>query len=127
MKAYRNMIKVKKFGNIEIQRQTFYQHKEPISIKNLYINKLVVSYKVPFGKKDWNIVLASKILKRLDLYIYIFLPKMSASKKGFDKPKYVFFFLIKDDKMKIVMKFGENWKISSKNNLIVNEYIMKNI
>ena len=46
------MIKVKKFGNIEIQRQTFYQHKEPISIKNLYINKLVVSYKVPFGKKD---------------------------------------------------------------------------
>ena len=89
------MIKDKKFGNIEIQRQTFYQHKEPISIKNLYINKLVVSYKVPFGKKDWNIVLASKILKRLDLYIYIFLPKMSASKKGFDKPKYVFFFFDK--------------------------------
>ena len=27
------MIKVKKFGNIEIQRQKFYQHKEAISIK----------------------------------------------------------------------------------------------
>ena len=51
---------------------------------------------------------------------------MSAYTKGFDKPKYVSF-LIKDDKMKIVMKFGENLKISSKKNLIVNEYIMKNI
>ena len=77
-------------------------------------------------KKDLNIVLASKILKRLDLYIYIFLPKMSAYTKGFDKPKYVSF-LIRDDKMKIVMKFGENLKISSKKNLIVNEYIMENI
>ena len=51
---------------------------------------------------------------------------MSAYTKDFDKAKYMSF-LIKDDKMKNVMKFGENLKISSKKNLIVNEYIMKNI
>ena len=43
----------KKLGNIEFQNQTFHQHKEPISIKNIDINKIVVSYRVSFGKKGF--------------------------------------------------------------------------
>ena len=45
------MEKLLKFGDIEIQKQNFYQHKGPISIKNVDINKRVVSNKVSFGKK----------------------------------------------------------------------------
>ena len=39
LKAYIKMEKVIKFGDIEIHKQTFGQHKEPISIKNVDIDK----------------------------------------------------------------------------------------
>ena len=45
------MEKVIKFSDIEIQKQKFHQHREPISIKTIDINKIVVSNKVSFGKK----------------------------------------------------------------------------
>ena len=50
MKAYIKMEKVTKFGDIEIQKQKFNQHKELISIKNIDFNKIVVFNKVSFGK-----------------------------------------------------------------------------
>ena len=42
-----------KFGDIEIQKQKFHQHKGLISIKNIDIDKILVSNKVPFGKKGF--------------------------------------------------------------------------
>ena len=42
-----------KFGDIEIQKKKYHQHKELISIKNLDINKIVVSNKVSFSKKGF--------------------------------------------------------------------------
>ena len=63
-----------KFGKNEIQEQKFHQYKEPISIKNIDINKIVVSNKIYFGKKDLNISLATKMLKKLDPCAY-FSPK----------------------------------------------------
>ena len=46
------MENVKKFGDIEIQKQKFNERKEPISIKkNIDINKIGVSNKVFFSKK----------------------------------------------------------------------------
>ena len=47
------MEKIIKFRDIEIHNQTFHQHKEPISIKNADIDKIVVSNKVSFGKKGF--------------------------------------------------------------------------
>ena len=44
-----------KLGDIEIEKQKFYQRKRPISIKNIDINKIVVSHKVSFGKKGFNL------------------------------------------------------------------------
>ena len=41
---------VTKFGNFEIEKQKFHQHKRPISIKNIDIHKIVVSNKVSFIK-----------------------------------------------------------------------------
>ena len=71
MKAYIKIEKtITKFGDIEIQKQKFHQRKGPISIKNIDINKIVVSNKIYFGKKDLNISLATKMLKKLDPCAY---------------------------------------------------------
>ena len=59
-----------KFGHTEIQKQKFHQQKVPISIKKIYINKTVVSNKVSFGKKGFKYLLATKMVKKLDLYVY---------------------------------------------------------
>ena len=74
-----------KFGDIEIEKQKFHQHKRHISIKNIDINEIVVSNKVSFYKKGFKFSLATKILKKLDLYGYFF-------------QKWVCF-LIKDDEL----------------------------
>ena len=39
------------FGNSEVERHKFHQHKIPISLYDVNISKIVVSNKVPFGKK----------------------------------------------------------------------------
>ena len=41
-----------KFGDTEIEKQNFHQHKRPISMKSIDINKKVSSNKVPLVKKD---------------------------------------------------------------------------
>ena len=44
MKAYIRLGKtIIKFGDTEIEKHKFYQYKRPISIKNIDINKTVVS------------------------------------------------------------------------------------
>ena len=40
MKAYIKMERIIKFGDTETEKQEFYQHKKPISIKNIDINKI---------------------------------------------------------------------------------------
>ena len=40
-----------KFGDTEIEKHKFHQHKSPILRNHIYINKIVVSNKVSFGKK----------------------------------------------------------------------------
>ena len=53
MKVYIKMEKtIIKFGDVAIQKQKFHQHKRPVSMKNIDINKIVVS-KVSFGKKGF--------------------------------------------------------------------------
>ena len=100
------MEKIIKFGDIEIQEaKKFHQHKETISIKNIDINKIVVSYKVSFIKKDLNTLLVAKVLKKRPLCI--FLPKMRVYRKAFDETKYMSF-LIKDNEL--LEKYNEIWK-----------------
>ena len=41
--------KVIKFGDTEIEKHKFHQHKSPILRNNIDINKIVVSNKVSFG------------------------------------------------------------------------------
>ena len=51
------------FGDVEIEKQKFQQHKRPISMKNIDIDKIVVCNKVSFGKKGLNISFGKKGFK----------------------------------------------------------------
>ena len=53
-----------KFGDAEIEQQKSYQYKKSISIKNIAINKIVASNKISFGKKDFKMLLAIRMLKK---------------------------------------------------------------
>ena len=57
-------ITIIKFGDFEIQKQKFHQHKRPILIKDVDINKIVVSNKVFFGKKGFKYFIAYKDTKK---------------------------------------------------------------
>ena len=86
---------ITKFGNIEIKKQKFHQYKRPTLIKNIDINKIVVSNEVSFDKKGFKYFIGRKDSKKVRP-LCIFLPKMSAYRKDFSKIKYMSF-LIKDD------------------------------
>ena len=77
------------FGDIEIKKKKFHQHKEPISIENIDINEIAVSNRVSLVKKDLNISLATMMQKKIR-HLCIFLPKMTAYGNEFDETKYVF-------------------------------------
>ena len=83
-----------------MQKQKFHQHKRPISIKNVDIEKIVVSNKVRFGKKGFKYFIGYKDAKKLNVYIYFF-------QNWVRETKYVSF-LIKDDKL--LEKYNEIWK-----------------
>ena len=45
--------KIIKFGDTEIEKHKFHQHKSPFSLNNIDINIMAVSNKVSFGKKGF--------------------------------------------------------------------------
>ena len=54
------------FGNIEVEKHKFHQHKGSISIHDVNVVRMVVFNKIPFSKKDLNILLDRKmILKKI--------------------------------------------------------------
>ena len=59
------------FGDIEIKKRKFHQNKNPISINNIDIKK-IVSNKASFGKKGFKCFIGCKDAKKLDLYGYFF-------------------------------------------------------
>ena len=67
------MKKIIKYGDIEIK-------KGPISIRNIDINKIVVSNKVSFRKKGFKFFISYRDTKKIKP-LCIFLPKMSAYRK----------------------------------------------
>ena len=59
-----------KFGDVKSNKQKFHQNKLPISIKNIDINKIVLSNKVFFGKKVFTYFIGWKDDKGLDFHVY---------------------------------------------------------
>ena len=97
------------FGDTEIKKQKFHQYKRPISIKNMYINKIVYLIRSLLLKRILNILLAIKLLK--NRLLCIFLPKISAYKRDFYEVKYMSF-LIKDNEL--LEKYKRNKRKSKK-------------
>ena len=64
--------KIIKFDDTEIEEHEFHQSKSPILIKDVDINKTLVSNKLPFGKEDFIYFLVTKIITQLDPYAYFF-------------------------------------------------------
>ena len=83
---------ITKFGDIEIRKQKFHQHTRPISIKNIYINEIVVSNKVSFSKRGFKYFIGYKDAKKIRP-LHIFLPKMSVHRRDFDETKYMSFLI----------------------------------
>ena len=75
----------------EIKKYKFHQHKSSILINNTYINKIVVSNKVPFNK-DLKYFIGYKDAKKIRP-LCIFLLKMSAYRRDFDKTKCMSFLI----------------------------------
>ena len=58
------------FGNTDIEKHKRHQHKRPISIGDVDINKIVVSSKFPFGKKGFKFFSGyENIMKKLCLCV----------------------------------------------------------
>ena len=75
-------------------------------MKNIDINKIVVSNKIFFGKKGLRYFVGYKDSKKIRP-LCIFLPKMTAYRQDFDQAKFMSF-LIKDDEL--LEKYNEIWK-----------------
>ena len=75
---------------LKTKKQTFHQLKESISIKNIDINKMIVSNKVSYGKKGFKYLIGYKNAKKIRP-LCIFLPNMNACRKDFDETKIYHF------------------------------------
>ena len=93
-----------KIADIEIKKQNFYQYKRPISIKNIALNKIVVSNKVFLCIKGFKYFIGYQDAKLRPLSI--FLPKMSAYRKDFHETKCIFFY----KRWWIIGKYNKIWK-----------------
>ena len=73
MKNYKNIFEyiyksektIIKFGDIKIQKQKIHQYKGTISIKNIDINKIVVSNKASFSEKGFKYFIGYKDDKKI--------------------------------------------------------------
>ena len=59
-----------KFDHTEIEEYEIHQYERPISINNTDINKIAVSYNLPFGKQVLNKSLVTKMIKKIYLHAY---------------------------------------------------------
>ena len=64
--------KIIKFDDTEIEKYKFHQYKRPILIDSIDVSKIVVSYKIFFGKNNFKYFAGLKDAKNLDLYAYSF-------------------------------------------------------
>ena len=62
-----------KFDNTQTEKHQFYQHKSPISINDISINKIVVSNNVSFGTQGFKYFIGYEDVKKIRP-LCIFLP-----------------------------------------------------
>ena len=109
MKAFIKMEKIIKSGDIETKKQEFHQHKEPILITNIDINKITVSNKILFGKNVFKYFIGYKDAwknRPLCIFPQNIHKEKTAFRKDFDETKFMPF-LIKYDEL--LERYNEIW------------------
>ena len=91
---------------LKSKSKNFTNIKDLFSIKIIDINKIVVSNKVPFGRKGLKYFIGYKDATKIKP-LCIFLLKMSACRKDFDETKYISFFKRDDE---LLEKCNEIWE-----------------
>ena len=71
------------FGHIEIEKIKFYSHKSPIFLKNIKIQKVLVSNKISFGEKSHEYVIGYLYNDHKVKPLYILLPETRAYVKSY--------------------------------------------
>ena len=72
------------FGNIEIEKNKFYRHESSILLKDVDIEKVLVSNKFSFGEKSQKYLIGCLYNDHKVKPIHIMLPKTSAHVKSYD-------------------------------------------
>ena len=85
------------FGNIEIGKIKFYCNKTPIFLKDVYIEKVLVSNKISFGEKSYKYFIGYLHNDKKVKPLHIMLPKTSAYVKSYNGQTKWMYFLIEDD------------------------------
>ena len=106
------VIEILTFGNMEIEKNKFYRNKTSIFLKDVNIEKVLVSKKISFGEKNYKYFIgylhSNNKVKLLD----IMLPKTSAYVKCYDGQTKWVYFLIEDDDL--LEKYNAIWdKVSA--------------
>ena len=85
------------FGNIEIENNKFYFDKTPIFLKDVDIEKVLVSNKISFGEKNYKYFIGCLYNDNKVRPLYIMLPKTSAYVKSYDGLTKWMGFMIEDE------------------------------
>ena len=100
------------FGDIEIEKNKFYHHKNPILLKDVDIEKVLVSSKISSGEKNYKYFIDYFYNDHKVKPLHKMLPKTSAYVRSFDGQTKWMYFLTEDDDL--LEKYNTLWdKVSA--------------
>ena len=95
------------FRDIEIEKNRFYHLKSPVLLKDVDIEKLLVSNKIYFGEKNYKYFIGYLYFDNKVKPLHIMLPKTSAYLKLYDGLTKWMYFLIEDNDL--LEKYNAIW------------------
>ena len=100
------------YGYIGIEKSKFYRHMTPILLRDVDIEKVLVSNKISFGEKNYKYFIGYLYNDHKVKPLHIMLPKTSAYVKSYDGQTKWMYFLIEDDDL--LEKYNTIWdKVSA--------------
>ena len=85
------------FGDIEIEKNKFYRNKSHVLLRDVDIEKVLVSNKISLGEKNYKYFIGYLYNDNKVQPLQIMLPKTSAYVKRYDGQTKWMYFLIEDD------------------------------
>ena len=92
-------------GDTKIEKNKFYSNKTPIYLKDVDIEKVLVSNKISFGGKNYKYFIGYLYNDNKVKPLHIMLPKTSAYVKSYDGQTKWMYFLIEDDELLETSRF----------------------